>query len=103
MIIRLTLIRSQHVETIQIERQVGKEQLQSMGVFDWPIWKKEASEFPWTYDASETCYLLEGEVEVTPAGGDTVRFGAGDLVTFPAGMSCRWVISKAVRKHYRFD
>ncbi|NIQ95655.1 MAG: cupin domain-containing protein [Desulfuromonadales bacterium] len=47
--------------------------------------------------------MLEGEVEVTPDGGETVRFGAGDLVTFPAGMSCRWSISKAVRKHYRFD
>ncbi len=91
------------METIRIEHQAEKEQLQSMGVSDWPIWEKEPSEFPWTYDASETCYLLEGEVEVTPDGGDTVCFGAGDLVTFPAGMSCRWSISKAVRKHYKFD
>lgn len=91
------------MEAIRIERQAEKAQLQSMGVFDWPIWEKEPSEFPWTYDARETCYLLEGEVEVTQEGGETVRFGAGDLVSFPAGMRYRWVISRAVRKHYRFD
>lgn len=88
---------------INIEPQPAQAKLESQGVFDWPIWEKEASEFPWTYDAAETCYLLEGEVEVTPEGGETVRFGAGDLVTFPAGMRCRWSITKAVRKHYRFD
>ena len=42
------------------------------------------------------------KVEVTPDGGDPVRFGEGDLVTFPGGMSCRWKISKAVKKHYKF-
>lgn len=88
---------------IQIVRQPEQGQLESLGVFDWPIWEKEPSEFPWTYSTSETCYLLEGEVEVTPDGGETVSFGAGDLVTFPAGMSCRWAISGKVRKHYRFD
>ncbi len=88
---------------IKIEQQPAPAKLESLGVFDWPVWEKEPSEFPWTYDAAETCYLLEGEVEVTPEGGETVRFGAGDLVTFPAGMRCRWVIAKAVRKHYRFD
>jgi len=88
---------------INIESQPAQAKLESLGVFDWPIWEKEASEFPWTYDAAEICYLLEGEVEVTPEDGETVRFGAGDLVTFTAGMRCRWSITKAVRKHYRFD
>ena len=46
--------------------------------------------------------LLEGEVTVTPDGGEPVKFGAGDLVVFPAGMACRWDVHKAVRKHYRF-
>ena len=39
---------------------------------------------------------------VAPEGGTPVRFGAGDLVVFPAGMDCRWDAQKAVRKHYRF-
>lgn len=63
---------------------------------------KEVSVFPWIYDEREMCYLLEGEVIVTPEGGAPVRIGKGDLVTFPAGMSCTWDIRVAVRKHYRF-
>jgi uncharacterized cupin superfamily protein len=91
------------MNTIRIEQAPSDERLDALGVFSWPIWEKEASEFPWRYDAQETCYLLEGEVAVTPEGGDTVHFGAGDLVIFPAGMQCRWHIIKAVKKHYRFD
>ena len=43
-------------------------QLQSLGVTGWPIWGCEVSTFPWTYDAQETCLLLEGDVTVTPDG-----------------------------------
>ncbi len=87
---------------ISIESNPAEERLEQLGVRSWPIWTKEASEFPWTYDERETCYLLEGDVEVTPDGGRTVRFKAGDLVTFPQGMSCRWKIRADVRKHYQF-
>jgi uncharacterized cupin superfamily protein len=87
---------------IEIKRGASAENLESQGVMSWPIWEKEASEFPWSYDDRETCYLLEGDVIVTPEGGEPVRFGKGDLVTFPAGMRCRWQILKDVRKHYRF-
>jgi uncharacterized cupin superfamily protein len=87
---------------IKIESNPTRERLEAMGVFDWPIWTKEESEFPWTYQETETCYLLEGEVEVIPDSGDSVHFGKGDLVTFPAGMSCHWRITRAVRKHYTF-
>lgn len=87
---------------IEIVKAPSDETLQQFGVLDWPIWEKEVSEFPWHYDAKETCYLLAGDVEVTPEGGETVRFGKGDLVTFPAGMSCRWNILQDVKKHYRF-
>jgi uncharacterized cupin superfamily protein len=60
------------------------------------------SKFPWHYDAEETCYILEGEVVVTPDGGEEVTVGEGDLVTFPEGMSCTWEVRKPIRKHYRF-
>ncbi len=40
---------------IEIERNPSKEQLEELGVTGWPIWTKEASQFPWSYDASETC------------------------------------------------
>lgn len=88
--------------TIAVVRQPSPALLQELGVFDWPVWSKEVSVFDWYYDASETCYLLAGDVEVTTPPGETVRFGAGNLVTFPAGLRCRWQIHAPVRKHYRF-
>jgi uncharacterized cupin superfamily protein len=89
-------------QTIKIERQPSQERLDELKVFNWSIWTKEASEFPWTYDEPETCYFLEGDVVVTPDGGEPVEMGKGDLVTFPAGMSCTWKIRSDVRKHYQF-
>ncbi len=88
---------------IKIEKGPSDERLARLGVKDWEIWTKEVSDFPWTYDSTETCYFLAGEVEVTPEGGAPVMMGKGDLVTFPAGMSCRWKISAPVRKHYTFE
>ncbi len=85
-----------------VVEQMDAAGLQSLGVFTWPTWTKEASVFPWTYKAQEVCYLLEGDVLVTPKGGQMVRFGAGDLVTFPEGMSCIWEILSDVKKHYIF-
>jgi len=76
--------------------------LERLGVSSWPTWGCEASTFAWTYDEPETCLLLEGDVTVTPDGGEPVRFGAGDLVQFAAGLSCTWAVQVPVRKHYRF-
>ena len=87
---------------IKIEHQPSQSRLDSLGVSSWGIWTKEVSKFPWTYDECEVCYILEGDVIVTPDGGAPVRFGQGDLVTFPAGMSCTWDIRSAVCKHYKF-
>jgi uncharacterized cupin superfamily protein len=55
------------------------------------------------YDSQETCYFLEGNVIVTPDGRQPVQISKGDLVTFPAGMSCTWEITQDVKKHYCFD
>lgn len=86
---------------IQIKHQPTQEHLNQLGVYSWPIWTKETSEFPWTYDVTETCYFLEGDVLVIPEGGTPVEMKQGDLVTFPAGMSCTWNIRRDVRKHYK--
>lgn len=93
---------TQNTIAIQIEHQPSPERLEELDVYNWPIWVKEMSEFPWTYEETETCYLLAGDVIVIPDGGEPVQFGKGDLVTFPAGMSCTWKILAAVRKHYQF-
>ncbi len=87
---------------IAVEHDPDEARLASLGVRRWPIWTKEVSVFAWTYDEPETCFFLAGDVVVTPDGGDGVRVGAGDLVTFPSGMSCTWDVRAAVRKHYRF-
>ena len=66
-------------------------------------WGCGVSKFPWSYGETECCYVLEGEVTVTPSDDrKAVTFGKGDFVTFPAGMSCTWDVTKAINKHYMF-
>lgn len=87
---------------IQVKKPT-REELDSLGVISWPIWEKEASTFPWVYDMTETCYLLQGRVTVTTGDGASVTFGEGDLVVFPEGLSCTWTIHSPVRKRYSFN
>ena len=81
-----------------IVRRPTEEELERLGVFNWPIWEKEESEFEWYYDADETFYVLEGEVEVEFDDGETVRFEKGDLVSFRSGTKCKWKVIKPIRK-----
>lgn len=90
-------------DKIEIISKPDSALLCEQGVASWPIWEKEVSRFPWTYDTTEICYLLAGEVVVTPEGGCPVLIQQGDWVRFPAGMSCSWDIRVPVRKHYRFE
>ena len=90
------------MQDITVQHGLSQEQVAALGIPDWPVWDKGVSRFDWSYDQRETCYVLEGEVTVTPEGGAPVSFGKGDLVTFPKGMRCVWDISAPVSKHYRF-
>lgn len=83
-------------------QKLSQEQLDKLGVFDWPIWTKEVSRFPWSYDSIEECYLLEGDVTVEIKDGKSVSFSKGDFVTFPKGLACAWNIKAPVKKHYNF-
>ena len=83
-------------------KKVTTEYLKEFGIESWPIWTKEVSVFAWEYDEKETCYIIEGEVEVIPEKGDTVSFSKGDLVVFPKGLKCTWKVKSAVEKHYKF-
>lgn len=78
-----------------------QEELQKLGVKNWSIWTCQPSEFDWYYSENETCYFIEGKVTVE-FNGQSVTIQKGDLVTFPAGLSCRWKVHEAVKKHYRF-
>lgn len=86
---------------IMVEQQPSHERLAQLGVFSWPVWSCEVSEFSWHYKQREFCYLLEGEVVVTGDEGASVDIAAGDLVSFPAGLACQWTVLKPVRKQYR--
>jgi uncharacterized cupin superfamily protein len=60
---------------IEVEKTPAEERLSKLGVRAWPIWTKERSSFPWTYDEPETCYFLEGDVVVTPDGESRSAWG----------------------------
>ena len=84
-----------------IVEKLSAEEIQKRNISDWPIWTKEISRFPWTYDGDEECLILEGEVNVeTDAGTFTIK--AGDFVTFKDGLKCIWDIKSDIRKHYNF-
>jgi len=85
---------------IKIEN-LTKEQIENLGIKNWPIWEKEISEFDWYYDTEEQCYFLEGEVEVITRSGEVYKIKKGDFVTFPKGLACTWKVLKPVRKHYK--
>ena len=85
---------------ILLERNPSPMKLDVMGVYEWPIWRKEASTFDWTYAQQETCYILRGRFSVTPQGGEPQHFKRGDLITFPQGLVCTWQIEEYVEKHY---
>ena len=86
---------------IKVEK-LSQEELKRRGVFGWPIWTKEISRFPWSYDSTEECYLLEGDVTVETKDAKAVSFGKGDFVTFPKGLACTWNIKVPVKKNYNF-
>ena len=88
---------------MKMKKKIPTEQeLDKLNVKSWGIWTKEVSEFPWSYDDTETCYLLEGEVEVTGEDGEKSDLKKGDLVQFKKGLKCNWNVKKPVRKYYNF-
>lgn len=92
------------MNSIIIDHNPDEELLEKSGIFSWPIWTCEKSVFPWEYETQETCYFLDGLVDVTNSkNGETVQVGKGDLVTFPKGLKCIWNVIQPVRKHYSFD
>jgi uncharacterized cupin superfamily protein len=68
----------------------------------WPIWEKEPSTFPYSYDSQEQFLVISGKATVTPQGGKAVSFAAGDFVTMPKGLRCSWTIKEKIVKHYNF-
>ncbi|MFW9827465.1 MAG: cupin domain-containing protein [Candidatus Thorarchaeota archaeon] len=86
------------------KKKPTEEELKDIGVKSWGTWNKEVSEFDWSYGDTETCYILEGEVEVTDSDtGEKIEFTKGDLVQFEKGLKCVWKVKKPIRKYFSFD
>ena len=91
------------MSSIIIEHNPSEEKLKELGVSRWPTWEKEVSKFPIDFEGTETAYVLEGEIIVTPKGEEPVRIVPGDLVVFPDGLETHWEVVKPLRKHYSYD
>ena len=72
------------------------------GIKKWPVWNKEISKFDWFYDTTEHCLILEGRV-IVETSSEKIELKAGDFVTFPSGLSCKWDIKENIKKHYNFE
>ncbi len=83
-------------------KQLSEEEIVKKGIRNWNVWEKEISEFEWYYDSNEECLLLEGEVKIITDHGK-YYIKAGDYVAFQAGLKCRWIVKKPVKKYYRFQ
>ena len=88
--------------TILINSPCSASIIIKYGIKNWPIWECEPSTFPWNYEEKETCLILQGEATIKTTDDEIYKIKSGDLVTFPAGLSCIWTIHKGIKKHYRF-
>lgn len=61
-------------------------------------WHCTAGSFRWFYDEDETCLILEGGMTLHFDDGTSKACGPGDVIFFPVGTTCVWVIDKEVRK-----
>ena len=84
-------------------KKLTEDEIQEMGIRSWSTWSCDKSEFPWEYSEKESCYILEGQVDVTTENGEIVSIGPGDYVIFPQGMKCTWLVHEAVYKYFSFE
>ena len=84
-------------------KKPNQDELKKLGIENWSPWSCNPSEFDWEYDSDETAYVKKGKVVVTPLNGQPVEINAGDLVTFPKGMKCKWKVIERIEKVYTFD
>ncbi len=83
-------------------RKMSKEDAEKEGIFDWPTWSCDVSEFDWEYPEEEKCYFIQGKVTVVAEDGQEYHIESGDFVVFPKGLKCRWIVKEPVLKHYNF-
>jgi len=70
----------------------------SDGKFGSWLWDCTAGRFHWNFTVDEIVHILEGEVTITGADGQTVTLRSGDTAYFPLGAATVWDVPDYVRK-----
>ncbi len=78
-----------------------KDELEALKCESWPTWSSEVREIQASYDKTEVCHVIAGEVLIQHALG-TVTAEAGQMLILPKGLECTWKVLKPVKKHYRY-
>lgn len=85
--------------TIEVRKPTEEEIASTVS---WGEWGQGESEFDWSYNQTEVCFILNGWATVVQPNGQMTDFRTGDWVIFPKGLECKWVIHEAIRKKYKF-
>jgi len=86
---------------IIVEKNLNDARKAELGIASWNIWDCDVREFRLDFQGeSEHSYILEGEIVVTPDGGESVTLVPGDYVIFPDGLTSMWSVTKTLKKHY---
>lgn len=85
-----------------IIKKLTDEEIAEKGILQWSTWSCEKSIFPWEYTDKESCYILEGKVDIETENGELISIEPGDFVVFPKGLKCTWHVHEAINKHYVF-
>ena len=93
---------------IIVKNNPAPSELDAINVKKWPTWRRRFRSLIGIFLKQEIAYIIAGECVITPIdqqgnAGTPVAFGAGDLVTFPAGLSAKWEVKQALHKHYKLD
>ena len=89
---------------ISVEKDLTDARKAELGISDWNVWECEVRQFRLYFDQElERSYILEGEIVVTPDGGEPVTLVPGDYITFPKCLKSVWSVTKQLRKHYTHD
>jgi uncharacterized cupin superfamily protein len=70
------------------------------GALTCGIWRSKPNRIEVDYKRDEFCLILEGEVHLTDAGGQTEIYREGDGFVVPAGFKGVWDMPVAVAKYY---
>lgn len=68
------------------------------GLSSTVLWECSPGRFIWIYDTEETIHILEGSIVLDDGINPARRYGAGDVVFFPAGAKVQWTVEQRVRK-----